>query len=725
MKKMKRQISMNTTSFNEKDMTVELVYSAGALVDRGDYREDLIVSEDAIDDTRLSQGSVNLIWNHDWEQPKVVGRIVDYSVENGEAVAVAKLSSSQYSAGTLQDIKDGVLKTVSVGYEIIDSEMIDKPDDGGKPILKVLRWMPFEISLVGIPADPKAQIRSLDGVKKNKELVDKSRNESLNAQKKGRLRMSEENKDEKRDVVTDAVLEKADTASDKIQSAIDKIEDAFEVLEELFDEADDADEVDVEVRKKAERIVRMSKRALDAETADKQINEIVADALDALEALKADLEDSADELETVKDEKLTDAAIAERARAVEITSLCKRHGIPDVKMNKMIKDGVSVKGARDMVKIYKAGNVETRSVSNARIVRDEAETRQKALTEALYSRMSNKPVTGAAREYRNLSFIEIARIQAGAEGRAMNTSQLYKGLTRSFGPHTSYDMGFNSALQGAIELRIKDQYKTADRVWEPLVNRTTVRDFRPNQVISNANFPRLKKIPEGAEIEFGTAVGENGTFVIAKHGRGIAFTFEAFVNDNIRYIDAIINSYARSLNRLEDDLVFSELADDKLLGDGKPVFDASRGNIISQALDVTGLAAAQLALRKQVDVDGTPLNLSGNTLIVGPNNEMPANRLITPIVATDANGVNPFTRMLQNVIVDNRIKGDDWYLTAGKDGDLIEIAYLDGYDGVNVEEEWDPKISATAYYAKTYVGANITGWRGFVKSVGADGVDQN
>ena len=56
----------------------------------------------------------------------------------------------------------------------------------------------------------------------------------------------------------------------------------------------------------------------------------------------------------------------------------------------------------------------------------------------------------------------------------------------------------------------------------------------------------------------------------------------------------------------------------------------SGGHVIAEALDMQGLAVAQAALRLQKDVDGQPMNYKGDTLIVGPENEMAARRLATP-----------------------------------------------------------------------------------------------
>ncbi|WP_330448459.1 hypothetical protein FLP41_15155 [Paracoccus marcusii] len=70
-----RSNQITPTSFDEKAGTIKVVYSTGARVDRGVYLEDLVVSEEAIDATRLDAGAVHLIRDHmPYGDP--VGRVI-------------------------------------------------------------------------------------------------------------------------------------------------------------------------------------------------------------------------------------------------------------------------------------------------------------------------------------------------------------------------------------------------------------------------------------------------------------------------------------------------------------------------------------------------------------------------------------------------------------------------------------------------------------------------
>lgn len=74
-------------------------------------------------------------------------------MENGKGYADIKLSRRPELAGLLQDLADGIVKNVSVGYQIQERTLTKQNADGAPSDYRVTRWLPMEISLVDIPAD--------------------------------------------------------------------------------------------------------------------------------------------------------------------------------------------------------------------------------------------------------------------------------------------------------------------------------------------------------------------------------------------------------------------------------------------------------------------------------------------------------------------------------------------------------------------------------------------
>jgi len=113
------------------------------------YYERLSHDLEAIDTTRLSNRSVPFLDGHDWN--KVGGKVVDYAVRSEKGHATVKLSRNAIGTEMLNDIVDGVRTEISFGYKVLGMKKTGERD--GKDEYTVTKWMPYELSLVGVPAD--------------------------------------------------------------------------------------------------------------------------------------------------------------------------------------------------------------------------------------------------------------------------------------------------------------------------------------------------------------------------------------------------------------------------------------------------------------------------------------------------------------------------------------------------------------------------------------------
>ena len=105
-----------------------------------------------VDLSRLNN-SAPVLYNHDRsERENRIGVVERAWLENGRGYAEIRLSRRADAEGIWQDVRDGILRNVSVAYRIIERKITEEPKD--KPATyRVIRWMPMEISLVDIPAD--------------------------------------------------------------------------------------------------------------------------------------------------------------------------------------------------------------------------------------------------------------------------------------------------------------------------------------------------------------------------------------------------------------------------------------------------------------------------------------------------------------------------------------------------------------------------------------------
>lgn len=145
-----RIFSLDRAAADFEKRTVPLAFSSEYVVDRGMYEEVLDHSPTGMDMTFLRDGAP-LLDSHN--SRKQIG-VVD-SAEIGQdkvGRAIVRFSRAKEADEIMQDVKDGIRRHVSVGYEHI-RELETTKLDGGRQRIR-FAWRPFEISLVSVPADP-------------------------------------------------------------------------------------------------------------------------------------------------------------------------------------------------------------------------------------------------------------------------------------------------------------------------------------------------------------------------------------------------------------------------------------------------------------------------------------------------------------------------------------------------------------------------------------------
>lgn len=166
---MVRAAQIEPSTFNAEKRTVEVVWTTGAKVRRYDwwreryYEEELVVSDEAIDLSRMNAGASVLNTHGQYDLDDVIGVVERAWIANGEGRALVRLSERADVAGYVADIQSGVIRHISAGYSVQRMEVI-KPEertDGGKDWLyRAVSWTPAEISFVPVPADAGSGTRS-------------------------------------------------------------------------------------------------------------------------------------------------------------------------------------------------------------------------------------------------------------------------------------------------------------------------------------------------------------------------------------------------------------------------------------------------------------------------------------------------------------------------------------------------------------------------------------
>jgi HK97 family phage prohead protease len=145
-----RTVTLRRADVDPEARTVAAALSSETPVERWFGVETLVHSDEAINMERAA-ASLPLLFGHDHELP--IGRIREIRLDGDRVLRGSLVFSKNAKAEEVwQDVRDGMLTDISVGYRIDD--YVEEADDQ----ISVTRWTPLEASVVAVPADHRVGI---------------------------------------------------------------------------------------------------------------------------------------------------------------------------------------------------------------------------------------------------------------------------------------------------------------------------------------------------------------------------------------------------------------------------------------------------------------------------------------------------------------------------------------------------------------------------------------
>ncbi|WP_228368205.1 HK97 family phage prohead protease, partial [Klebsiella pneumoniae] len=131
--------------------TVELSFSSEIEYERWFGIEVLGHDAHEVDLTRLNNDAA-VLWMHNWDDQRgVVVRDSAHIGTDRKGRCIARYSRSAEGEKLFQDIVDGIVTKVSVGYSVNGMKLVEERDD--IDVYRVTSWAPYEVSNVSVPAD--------------------------------------------------------------------------------------------------------------------------------------------------------------------------------------------------------------------------------------------------------------------------------------------------------------------------------------------------------------------------------------------------------------------------------------------------------------------------------------------------------------------------------------------------------------------------------------------
>lgn len=655
-----RSLTVTPESYDATARTVRAILSAGTPVRRYYFTEELEISAEAIDLNRVSAGICPLLDTHNqYTVDAQLGRITDVTIEDGQLVGTLLFNDTDAGRAVEARVAAGELRAISIGYRVTKWQ-ITATDDSGHETWRAVAWELLEASLVPVPADPNAVVRSAQG--QNVHGATQEEEDMIRNAPGGGVAHPNANRG----------------AAPGAQPAGDTTIVVEPNGSTRAEPHADAPQQRATPTIAASRILELCGRS--AELGGDFQRDLIRDS------------EAGTLTEASMQERIANQLIESRQRP-SIDARAAAHGTDDASYRQAIADAVTLR-------------------AHPSDALDDDASRPAA------QRMA------AARDFRGMTLMELARFHLGREGsdtRGMGRLEIAGaalGMQR-FGALTTSDFAY--ALAAAANRRVRQAFAAAPQTFRSWISTDTLPDFKPNQIISLGDAPALLLVPEMGEFQRGAITDTGLNYRLQTYGRVIAISRQAIVNDDKGLFGRIPTMFGRKAADLESDLVYGTLMSNPLMGDGKALFHADHGNLASvgSAISVLSVSAGEVAMLQQKNDDGNILSLRPEFLIVGPLQKVAAQVFLTAVNAAKTSDVNPYPGNLQ-LVVEPRITGYQWFMATSPDAfETIVLAHLDGQEELFTETRVGFDVDGVEEKARLDVGAAAIDYRGLYRNPGA------
>lgn len=657
---------INSESFNKENRSFDVVIATETPVFRRgweeDYNEILGCKPDEIRMTRASRG-LPVFDLHGFKgmgAQDQLGRCTDIRFEGDKMIGTITLGARADDA-LISDVENGIVKDISVGYNVY-KYMREPTEDGKTPNYRAVDWEPFEVSFAPVQADVNAGIRekndAVETVIDNYLLkTDKMKIEEI------RAKANDEQK-----ARLDAIIQACRAASLSDEKIVD-----------LYESEKTVEQIRSEYRVHA---------GVDVESIRANATKELKDRMDAI--LKS-----------------TRAAKMEDSKAIEFFNSEKtieeiRQAVIDTFVSKDPK------------------------VTSVAAGEDAIDKKSRAIESAILCRVAPNAFKEEAKvgaEYRGMTLMEMGKellIESGVNVRGLSKTEIAAKVFQGRRDMATSD--FPLLLENVANKALRGEYEFAPEYWNMIARETSVSDFKVKSLYKIGSSNGMKKIKEGDEIKYGSLLESKQTIKVESFAEGLRFTRQAFINDDLSAFSLIPSKFVLDWNTTRGDMVWDMITSNVVMDDGKALFHSGHGNLATTpaVLSDTSLEAALIALKNQTDIDGKrKVRILPKYLIVSANYEITARKLLAIVAPSSTSQVNVFSSLGLTLIVEPRLSGKAWYLSA--DPAAVEglyYAYLDGNGGLRSNREDNFNTDSIDLAVRGEFGVAAIDYRGWYKNAG-------
>lgn len=604
---------------------------------------------------------------------------------------VVRISQREDVDDIWTDIKDGVLRNISVGYTIDERKLTREASGKGEPDeFRITRWTPMEVSFVDIPADPTVGVGRNEQGEMAYRVIDLDEPEPEKETRNMKFRYDEAGNPIADSPETRAAI-LAGTATCKDGSPYKPTDEVRAFLESQERAAEPAPAPAAPAAPPAVDEQALRQQGVEAErkrVAD--INAVFAPFATSQAKLRQACIDDGD-------------CDVDSAREQLLVALGK-----DVKPGQTA-DSVRVEAGEDSVDKFVRGAGIALAIRAGTITDEERKGYDNSF--------SGHSLIELARESLRLANVNTASMsRMELVGRAFTTSDF---------PLILANQANKSMLKG---------YDEAPETWNIWAQTGNLSDFKQASRVNLSTFNDLELVSEDGEYKYGSFGEGNETIQLATYGKLFAISRQAIINDDLGMFTRIPQSMGRAASRTVGNIAYGVITSNPNMADGVAFFAGTaigtqHGNLNiggAAAITAASVGGARTAMGRQTDISSNAvgLNIRPSYLLVPLALEDTANVLMaseTDPAQTNSRVPNPVRNMAQ-VVSDARLDADSttrWYLAAGQQFDTIEVAFLDGNQAPTLEQQAGWTIDGTEFKVRIDVAAAPMDFRTWQRNDGA------
>ncbi|MEM0978421.1 MAG: prohead protease/major capsid protein fusion protein [Pseudomonadota bacterium] len=341
---------------------------------------------------------------------------------------------------------------------------------------------------------------------------------------------------------------------------------------------------------------------------------------------------------------------------------------------------------------------------------DDPKIIQQRQSDALAYRMIGGELPDASRDFVETSIMDMARAsltRSGVTIAGLSTDEI---LQRA--AHTTAD--FPLTVSNAVNKVALETYQAAQSPLKTLSRQRTLPNFKESTSIRLGEAGKLEPLAESGEITHTTRAESGEAFKLSTFARALNVSRELIINDDLGLLGDMTAALGEAAAQTEADLMVQLITENPEMSDGSAVFDVARGN--TEALDLNdtqGIEKGRLALRRRTGLGGQPIAVAPKYLLVAPEQETQAERLLASIQPNKTEDVNPLQGKLE-LLVEPRLPEDGVFYIFGDPARLacLQHGYLGSAQGVQIQRQEAWTTLGLGFRAFLDFGAGWLDWRG-------------